>query len=323
MNEAINTVKDETINTVNATTFRFKEKDKEKFRKFAEDNEYSNQAEAFEAIMGIIEMAEIKEELKDRSKEIDTFQDTVGKLVGMFVNALNVNKSSEERIRRELSRESLEKDETIKKLNKKIEDLENDKLNLKKESDENNKLISDLNKKIALSEGEIGNLKKENNDKEKTIELLTKSNTNQLQELEKLKDLKENSEILSKRLEEFKKENFDLKNTRTKLEDKIKNSEEMNQFYVNNISDFKKTIEENKIENIELKNKYEKNIEEIKADFENRISKECEAIKESLINKHAVELEKKDLENQKLRIEIEQNKVKTRKTTSKKTQTVR
>ena len=54
----------------------------------------------------------------------------------------------------------------------------------------------------------------------------------------------------------------------------------------------------------ELEVKYDKHIEEMKAEYENSAKKEIKSIKEQLNNKYSLDLDKKDLENYKLKIEI-------------------
>ena len=63
---------------IKATSFRINEDDIAKFKEFAEEQGY-NQAEAFKSIMQTVEMAKAKNMIKDRGKEIETFQDKIGR----------------------------------------------------------------------------------------------------------------------------------------------------------------------------------------------------------------------------------------------------
>ena len=99
-------------NEVKAVSFRLAEEDVQKFREFAEEQGL-NQAEMFQGLMNNFEMARAKGALPDRAKEIETFQDTVNTLIGMFTNSLAVNQTSEERIRETFGNELNSKDKTI------------------------------------------------------------------------------------------------------------------------------------------------------------------------------------------------------------------
>ena len=110
---------------IKATSFRVSEEDIAKFKEFAEENGY-NQAEAFKSIIQTMEMAKAKGMIKDRAKEIEVFQNTINNLMSMFLNSLNVNQTSEERIREELSQELQTKDNTIGNLYEQLQDLKAD-----------------------------------------------------------------------------------------------------------------------------------------------------------------------------------------------------
>jgi len=84
------------------------------------------QADGFKSIMQSVEMAQAKNLIKDRAKEVETFQDTINRLMGYYLNSLEVNQSSEERIREELSKELSTKDNTISALYEQVQDLKAD-----------------------------------------------------------------------------------------------------------------------------------------------------------------------------------------------------
>ena len=118
---------------IKATSFRVSEEDIAKFKEFAEENGY-NQAEAFNNMIQTLEMAKAKGMLKDRAKEIETFQNTINKQMEMFLNSLNVNQTSEERIREELSKELQIKDNTITNLYEQLQEVKAKNEELKAEN---------------------------------------------------------------------------------------------------------------------------------------------------------------------------------------------
>ena len=107
------------------TTFRVTIEDKEKFDQFSKENRI-NQAEMFDALIQNYEMAQAKTAIPERGKEIETFQDTLNKISGMFINSLEINQTSEARIRDTLSLELTTKDQTIYDLQKHKENTEID-----------------------------------------------------------------------------------------------------------------------------------------------------------------------------------------------------
>ena len=123
---------------IKATSFRISEDDIAKFKEFA-DKEGYNQAEAFKSIMQTVEMAKAKNMIKDRAKEIEVFQDTINNLMSMFLNSLNVNQTSEERIREELSQELQTKDNTISNLYEQLQDIKAEKNRIEEEKKQLNK----------------------------------------------------------------------------------------------------------------------------------------------------------------------------------------
>ena len=109
-------------NEIKATSFRLNDEDIKKFREIADENGL-NQAEMFKSVLNSFEMAKAKGLISDRSKEIETFQETINGLVGMFINSLSINQTSEERIKETLSLELNTKDKTITDLQEQKEDL--------------------------------------------------------------------------------------------------------------------------------------------------------------------------------------------------------
>ena len=168
---------------IKATSFRVSEEDIVKFKEFAEENGY-NQAEAFKSMMQTLEMAKAKNVIKDRAKEIEVFQDTINKQMEMFLNSLNVNQTSEERIREELSKELNTKDNTISNLQEQLQNVKAENSNLKE-------MNKDKDSVIKQTDEEIKKLQKEIEDKEKSIDKLNSNNDllqEQLQEYRKYKD---------------------------------------------------------------------------------------------------------------------------------------
>ncbi len=110
-------------NITEPMTFRVAPEDKQKFQEFSKENRI-NQAEMFDALIKNYEMAQAKNAIPERAKEIETFQDTLNKISGMFTNSLEINQTSEARIRDTLNLELTTKDQTISDLQKHKEHIE-------------------------------------------------------------------------------------------------------------------------------------------------------------------------------------------------------
>lgn len=349
------------MSEIKATSFRITEDDIEKFKSFATENGFNNQAEAFTAIMQTVEMARAKGEIKDRAKEIETFQNAINDLMSYYLYSLKSNESSEERIRGELSKEILSKDDTINTLNDQIKDLKLNKIDIEKSFKEKSDTLEEAKKAIMGWMDKSDKLEKEISDKQKSIDVLTRNNLHQMEQLEEYKDLKSTNDLLLQQLEENEAKKLVLENNVKQLDDKLANAEDMIKFHKDSIFELKsdlaaykedikdlnlkhdkyieeletkhnKQVEDIKIEyeksldkekNIsekcridlgKLDEKYQNEIKEIKVDFDNAAKKEIEFIKEQLNNKHLVNLEKKDLEIEKLKNEIDNLKSKNHKT---------
>lgn len=282
---------------IKAVSFRIGENDVKRFRELAE-KEGLNQAEMFQSIINSFELGRAKEVIKDRGKEIEVFQDTVNKLVSMFINSLSVNQTSEERIRESLSLELKNKEYTISK-------LQEDNKTLNEGFSVNNKKIKKVEKEYAESTKQLEELKNELSQKVQVI-------NNQNQQIKYLTDAINEIKEKVDNNKDFKAENLELKNKLdelTKNEDFLKarnkNFEDMVVFYKEEISNMRTQI-----------NSKEQKLKEVEEGYKNQIDiineKHEKAIKELKI-KHEEEIkklesefdEKISLEKEKLMLEIE------------------
>lgn len=290
---------------IKATSFRIVEEDNEKFKQYMEKEGYKTQAEGFKAVLQAVEVAQAKNAIQDRAKEIETFQDTINKLVGYYLNSLEVNQNSEERIREELSKELQTKDNTISTIYEQLEEL---KSTLKYRSEQYNILegkLQDTQEALMSKSQDCIRL-------EKQVDKLNSNNDLLQEQLQEYKGYKDNYKKLEKDMEQLKsdvdrKDNIinNLENSNKQLQDKINNNSDMLDFYKNNIAELKGNIEQYKADNKALEGKYNKQIENIKTDNAKASEEQIKAITGQLQNKNEVELEKKDLDIEKLKNEID------------------
>lgn len=282
---------------VKPVSFRISEEDQEKFKQFASESGF-NQAEAFKSLINTWEMAQAKTQIGDRAKEIETFQDTINTLMGMFINSLAINQTSEERIREQLSLEIKTKDLAIQDLQ-----IERNKLKEKfKNIEETNEELVSLNKTLS---DEIKKVQKE-------INIKIETEKNQQEQISTLNSIvteyKEYKEINIKLDSQNKKliSEISIKDNMIKqLQGEIKNNADIISFYKEQLESNKEEIKNfNKF--IEDKEKsYKKEIEEGKTLYKNTLDIKEKEYKEKL-RKFEVEFKDKlDFEMEKKQLEVD------------------
>lgn len=295
---------------IKATSFRVSEEDIAKFKEFAEEQGY-NQAEAFKSIMQTVEMAKAKNMIKDRGKEIETFQDTINRLMSMFINSLEVNQTSEERIREELSKDLQTKENTIGYLHEELQ-------NLKSRCSELESRYKDSTDALNIITEKNDDLLEDIKDKQKNIDKLNSNNDLLQEQLQEYKEYKVNYKKLEQQISELESKNsslqkdIDIKNNSIdQLKGEIENNQKIQEFYKNALEDKNKTIAEYKSDMKALENKYNKSISEIKEEHNQYIAtlkieneKSLEEKLSNSINRYEIEISKKDLEIDKLKAEI-------------------
>lgn len=283
---------------IKATSFRVSEEDLDKFKQFTNDNGL-NQAEAFKSIMQTVEMAQAKNLIKDRGKEIEVFQDTINNLMSMFLNSLNVNQTSEERIREELQKELSTKDNTISTMYEQLQELKSDKIN----SDNNLKEIEIKNKEL---QEQLQKANADNAEKSKSLDVANRNNNTLQEQLAEYKQYKDNYKTIEKDLEQLKADNTMLDNSNKQLQDKLINNADMLTFYKENISKLESDIEGYKADVKSLEGTHKQDIAEVKAEHEKALEGQQKALQEQYSSKMDVEASKKDLEIERLQNQIEQ-----------------
>lgn len=282
------------------TSMRLNEEDLEQFKAFAKDNGL-NQQQAFNSLIALAELEKAKDVLGTRATSIDSFRSTVTTLINFYVNALEENTTTEQTIREELQKELSTKDNTISTIYEQLQELKADKINL----EGNLKDIESKNKEL------IEQLTKANNEiieKNKSIDIANRNNNTLQEQLEEYKQYKTQYKALEKELEQLKKDSAtsydtinNLTNDNKQLSDKLNNANDMNKFYKDNITDLKKDIAEHKSERKSLEDKHTKEIVNIKIEYTQALEMQLQALQEQYNDKMDVELDKKDLEIERLK----------------------
>ena len=219
---------------IKPATFRLNEDDINRFKEFASQNSL-NQQEAFTSLLNTLELNNAKSSLGGRSNSIEAFQTTVNNLVKFYINSLEENTTTEDRIREELSLQLITKDKTILDHQNKLQEFKDGKVIL----DDNIANLSDKNKEL---QDQLSKVQNDIKDKDKYIDNLRQQNellTNTLNEYKEYKEINIKLDIDNK---ELKSENITLNNSNKQLEDKIKNDADMLEFYKNQIQEQKEEI---------------------------------------------------------------------------------
>lgn len=297
-------------------TFRFGEEDIIKFKEFAKENNLSHQ-DAFTSIINTLELDKAKRELGARAQSIEVFQTTVNKLVKFYINSLEENETTEDRIREELSAEIKKKDDIISNLYEQLQDM-------KIQNDKFKEHVKNIETKDAELEEQLKKANSEIEEKIKNLDIANRNNTNLQDQVAEYKQYKEHYKEIEKNLEKLKLEinqkdsNInDLNNKVKQLDDKVKNDSDMLEFYKNNMADLKDTIEGYKKDIKLLEDEYKQEVINVKAEQQNLLEKQIQGNTDMLNNLHLIELQKKDLEIQKLNNALEQLQHNPKKRTSK------
>ena len=292
-------------NKTKTSTLRINAGDEESFKQYLKDNGYT-QAEGFKNLVALMELDNAKEQLSDRAKEIDTFRDTVNKLIGFYINSLEVNQVAEERIREEVKKELSTKDNTIRNLQEQLQEQKEKIEEIKAESKE----ISKDNKALASEkEKAFEDIKA----KEKENETLA-GNNKMLQEqvitlnsiITEYKDLKDLNIKLEAENKELKGTHQKFKTELEQLNNKLINADDMLKFYKEQVAELKEEVKEFNKNISDRENNYKAEIKAVEEKNIKELDKAKVELQEKLNSKHEVELEKKGIEIDKLKNMINQ-----------------
>lgn len=297
-------------------TFRFSEEDIVKFKVFAKENNLNHQ-DAFTSLLNTLELDNAKRELGARAQSIEVFQNTVNKLVKFYINSLEENATTEDRIREEMSAEIKKKDDIINNLYEQLQEI-------KIQNDEFKEHVKTIESKDVELEEQLKKALSEIEEKIKNLDIANRNNTNLQDQVAEYKQYKEQYKEIEKNLEKVKVEinqkDVNINNLNNKvmqLEDRVKNDSDMLEFYKNNIDDLKNTIESYKKDIKSLEDECRQEVITIKAEQQSLLEKQIQGNTDMLNNLHLIELQKKDLEIQKLNNALEQLQHNSKKRTSK------
>ena len=292
-------------NKTKTSTLRINVGDEESFKQYLKEIGYT-QAEGFKNLVALMELDIAKEQLSARAKEIDSFRDTVNKLIGFYINSLEVNQVAEERIREEVKKELSTKDNTIRNLQEQLQEQKEKIEEIKAESKE----ISKDNKALASEkEKAFEDIKAKENENETLA-----GNNKMLQEqvitlngiITEYKDLKNLNIKLEAENKELKGTHQKFKTELEQLNNKLIIADDMLKFYKEQVAELKAEVKELNKSIIGKENTYKAEIKALEEKNIKELDKVKEELQEKLNSKHEVELGKKDIEIDKLKNMVNQ-----------------
>ena len=286
---------------------RLGEEDLKQFKQYA-DELGLNQAEAFNSLIALAELEKAKNSLNDRAKSIDVFRSTINSLVGFYINSLEENSRAEDIIRQEFSKQLETKDNTIQDLQEKNRAVTGELAELKKYQDQQNQVINNYSK-------EVESLNESIEDKNKQLNTLEQNNAmlqEQLIQYKQYKSLEQQYKLLQEQLnkadteykeqiQKIKEENISYVNNISLLNDKLKSNIDIINFYKEQTTELKLEIKEINKSITDKENSYKLEIKALEEKNIKELKKNKEEVEEQLNNRHEVELEKKNIEIDKLK----------------------
>ncbi len=232
------------------SSFRVNENDVEAFRKFCEENNYS-QAQGFEHLIQVLELNNAKSAVPNRQKEIESFEMHMKALTDAYLFSLEMSESAESLAKESFKRDLNEKDKIIK-------DYQNNVSSYTEKIESFKTVLETTKEKLSGTESKLASAEKWNGELENSLE-----------------SAKNSAKILSKRVEELEISLKDYEETKLKLSE-----------YVNQLTDSK--IQQEKIitesQNISDKNKIlVKENSEFKASVES-LTTELNAARNNLLS---------------------------------------
>jgi transcriptional regulator NrdR family protein len=210
-------------------SFRADNETYDKFKQLAE-GEFGNQGQCLSSLINLYETEKSKAILTNRGLEIESFQDYLNKISGLFLTSLQLNQDAEGRIREEFIRQIESKDNTIVDLQTKVADLktsnESNEENAKSLKDQNNELLL----KVSSLEKTIDKQNKDYlvalADKDSLNKALTDSCNERKIEIESLKAMIESTKEQLNNLNAIEAENKKLSDEVNKLNNDIEKQKE-------------------------------------------------------------------------------------------------
>ncbi|MGL5149511.1 MAG: hypothetical protein ACRC7N_02925, partial [Clostridium sp.] len=276
-------------------------------------------------LISAFELEQAKQTLTDRGKEIEEFQDIAYRLIRIYTNSLELNKSTEERIKDKFTEQLIQKQDLITNLQEQVnkfkEDTKSKDTLLSITLDDNKKLKSELNNiksivetketlvkeyvskidtlsslvtEYSVYKDSIEDVKTDLDIEKKSSEALSYENKNLSLEND---NLRKQIEVLQGRVEEYKD------NIKTMKQEHKQDMVELKAEKENIISDNRKIIEDIHVKNSKEINEIRENNNNIIIGLKDDYKNEIKEIENRLDKKTQMEIYKVTIKYEKLLLE--------------------
>lgn len=280
---------------VKTTTMRLSEETIKTFKEIALKEGFT-QEQCLAALINNFELQNTKIVLGDRKKEIETFEDYTNKLVSLYLNSLEINKNAEQRIREELKKQLVVKEDIISELQKQKQDLVNRIAILSTTNNKSDEKIKELEKSIS-------NLEELNKQNKILLEKAREEKESVVNQSVRFEQLTEAYDALEKEKERLLEYLNASENNIIQLELKISNEKERIDYLNGVIEEWKENLKDVKKEHkndIELlKIEHKNDIDSIKATHKEETERLFSEVEERAKEKFSLELEKLRIEKEK------------------------
>lgn len=301
-------------NKSTVTSYRLKEDTKADIKRQL-DSLGLTQEEYFKKVVSLMELENVKKN-NIFAVNTDELQELTQRIYNLFINVceqgnsfLSAKGTELEELKTKYKDMLLIKDNRITEQKHELQDVYT-KLDVLQKTNDSNKLEM-VNIRLK-NDKQMEQLESNLKDKTLIVEEYKQKNDMLLSNLAEYKEYKEQYKAIEKELEQFKKNNtilttdkINLENTIIKLQDKINNDTERILFHKAEIENKNQSIKEYKVDIKDLEEKKDKEIINIKAENREMLERELK----SLEGKFNVDINKKDLEIEKLNNEIDKMKL--------------
>lgn len=262
------------MSEIKPATFRLDTNTTEKFKELASTLGLT-QDKMLADLISSFELEQAKQTLTDRGKEIEEFQDIAYRMIRIYTNSLELNKSTEERIKDKFTEQLIQKQDLITNLQDQVNKFKEDA----KSKDTLLSITSEDNKKLKI---EINNIKS----MIETKETLVKEYVSKIDTLSSLVTeysiYKDSIETVKTELDVERRSNEDLSYENKKLSLENENLKKEIDVLQGRVEEYKDNIKT-------MKEEHKQDIVELKAEKENIISDNRRII-EDIHVKHSKEI---------------------------------
>lgn len=312
------------MSEIKPATFRLDTNTTEKFKELASTLGLT-QDKMLVDLISAFELEQAKQTLTDRGKEIEEFQDIAYRLIRIYTNSLELNKSTEERIKDKFTEQLIQKQDLITNLQEQVnkfkEDAKSKDTLLSITLDDNKKLKSELTNiknivetketlvkeyvskidtlsslvtEYSIYKDSIEDVKTDLDIEKKSSEALSYENKNLSLEND---NLRKQIEVLLGRVEEYKD------NIKTMKEEHKQDMVELKAEKENIISDNRKIIEDIHVKHSKEINEIRENNNNIIIGLKEDYKNEIKGIEKRLDEKTQMEIDKVTIKYEKLLLE--------------------